>query len=233
MNSSDNFAHIKSLANNVIASLHLDAFNSDLNYDFSLKLKHCHPDFTPMIAPNVTGQVAVSRARKNCVLSIAENAKLDNLNVVFDTDDAFVCIGSGVRSGSLKIYASRVGECDGVMIGDDCLISSLVQIRSTDGHCIFNRYDIRVLNDPCQSITIEPHCWLGYQTSVLKGVRIGSGSIIAMNSVVTKTLPRFSLARGIPAKAEPLNEKLWAHNSGEKSMQLELKYARCFAQDVQ
>lgn len=49
-------------------------------------------------------------------------------------------------------------------------------------------------------VTIEDNVWIGDKVSILPGVRIGKSSIIAANSVVTKDVPPFSIAAGIPAK---------------------------------
>ena len=49
-------------------------------------------------------------------------------------------------------------------------------------------------------IIIEDDCWLGSHVTVTKGVRIGKGSVIGANSVVTKDIPPYSVAVGTPAK---------------------------------
>lgn len=51
-----------------------------------------------------------------------------------------------------------------------------------------------------QDIVIEEDVWCGANVVILKGVTIGRGSIIAAGSVVTKDIPRYCIAGGIPAK---------------------------------
>jgi acetyltransferase-like isoleucine patch superfamily enzyme len=53
------------------------------------------------------------------------------------------------------------------------------------------------LNKP---VTIEKGCWIGLGVTILPGVRIGYGSIIAAGAVVTKDIPPNSFAVGVPAK---------------------------------
>lgn len=48
--------------------------------------------------------------------------------------------------------------------------------------------------------TIEDDVWAGANVTILKGVTIGRGSIIAAGSVVTKSCPPYSIIGGIPAK---------------------------------
>lgn len=48
-------------------------------------------------------------------------------------------------------------------------------------------------------ITVGDNCWFGANVSVLAGVTIGSGCVIAAGSVVTKDLPDNCVAAGVPA----------------------------------
>ncbi|HOZ23028.1 MAG TPA: DapH/DapD/GlmU-related protein, partial [bacterium] len=49
-------------------------------------------------------------------------------------------------------------------------------------------------------VVIEDDCWLGAGVMVLDGVTIGTGSVIGAAAVVTKDIPPYSVALGIPAK---------------------------------
>lgn len=49
-------------------------------------------------------------------------------------------------------------------------------------------------------ITIEKNVWLGANVVVLSGVTIGEGSVIAAGSVVTRDVPPYSLAGGVPCR---------------------------------
>lgn len=49
-------------------------------------------------------------------------------------------------------------------------------------------------------IVVEDYVWIGARVTILQGVTIGKGSVVAAGAVVTKDVPPFSLAAGIPAK---------------------------------
>ncbi|MBW4484855.1 MAG: acyltransferase [Tildeniella torsiva UHER 1998/13D] len=49
-------------------------------------------------------------------------------------------------------------------------------------------------------ITIEDDCWLGTGVRVLDGVTIGIGSVIGAGAVVSRDIPPYSIAVGVPAR---------------------------------
>ena len=88
-----------------------------------------------------------------------------------------------------------------IEIGKGCAIGRDVVIRSYDGHTILKEgYRIS------EPIKIGNHVWIGQGASILKGVRIGDGSIVAAAAVVTKDVPAHVAVGGIPAKV--INENI-------------------------
>lgn len=83
-------------------------------------------------------------------------------------------------------------------IGDNALLGWNVSIRDSDGHMVF------VDGKPKKSIrpfTIGNHVWICAEAHVLKGVTIGSNSIVAYRSTVSKSFPEEgSLVGGSPAE---------------------------------
>lgn len=49
-------------------------------------------------------------------------------------------------------------------------------------------------------VVIEDDVWCGANVTILKGVTIGHGSVVAAGAVVTKSFPPYSIIGGIPAK---------------------------------
>lgn len=50
------------------------------------------------------------------------------------------------------------------------------------------------------NIYIEDDVWIGFRTTILSGVQIGRGAVIAAGSVVTKDVPPYAIVGGVPAK---------------------------------
>ena len=56
------------------------------------------------------------------------------------------------------------------------------------------------LDSQCGDILLEDDVWLATNVCVSAGVRIGRGTVVAAGSVVTRDLPEFVLAAGVPAR---------------------------------
>ena len=85
-----------------------------------------------------------------------------------------------------------------VKIGDNCLLAKGVRIRTSDQHFIYDENGFRI--NKAKDVCIENHVWLGASAIIMKGATIGEGSVIGMDSMVTKTIPPYSIAVGKPAK---------------------------------
>lgn len=97
-----------------------------------------------------------------------------------------------------KIHVNAQEDNSQILIGDDCMFSNTIIIRTSDSHPIYNSDNIRI--NPAKSINIGEHVWIAPNTKIMKGVTIGSGSIIGSDTIVTKDLPSNILAVGHPAK---------------------------------
>lgn len=98
-------------------------------------------------------------------------------------------------------------DCALVTIGDRVLFGTGVSlITATHETSLKSRMDFIEYAEP---ITIGDDCWLGSNVTVLPGVTIGKGCTIAAGAVVSKDVPEYSVAMGVPArvvkKVEPVD----------------------------
>lgn len=87
-----------------------------------------------------------------------------------------------------------------ITIGENCLIASHCGIYASNHSFDDPLVDIIEQKSTFQGIAIEDNCWLGSGVKVLDGVTIGKGSIVGAGAVVTKNIPPYSIAVGVPAK---------------------------------
>lgn len=130
----------------------------------------------------------------NNVLHIGEGSSFSGCIELFGEGNK-VTIGRGASFCGTLIVAHNGRRID---IGDGCLFSQETEVRTTDSHKVFDADGLRINGDA--DICIEERVWLGDGAVVLKGTRIGAGSVIGMRSIVTKSLPPSSLAVGVPAR---------------------------------
>ncbi len=102
--------------------------------------------------------------------------------------------GAGLN---IRTYLDGNGEIE---IGPNVLLSPGVQVLS--GNHVFDdpRVPIRYQGTAYGKVTIGDDCWLGTNVIVLPGVDIGRGAVVGAGAVVTKDIPPFSIALGVPAK---------------------------------
>lgn len=88
-----------------------------------------------------------------------------------------------------------------VEIGNFALFSDYVNIIGKDHVFNFPGVPIILSGTPdSPSTKIGDDVWLGHAVTIIRGVEIGTGSIVAANSVVTKSIPPYEIWGGIPAK---------------------------------
>lgn len=107
-------------------------------------------------------------------------------------------------------YQIVADEETSIIIGDDCMASYDVMVRSGDGHSIFDLNTGENMNSTkeiskLRKTVIGNHVWIGMRSIILYRSEIGSGSIIGAASLVKSTIPNNCIAAGTPAKVKKEN----------------------------
>lgn len=108
---------------------------------------------------------------------------------------------------------SHIWSQNSVSIGDHVAISYSADIHDTNGHPVDwaerrGNLGSIVSGKGCQipsktvsaPIVIEDDAWIGFKATILKGVHIGRGAIVAAGSVVTHDVPAWTIVAGNPAR---------------------------------
>lgn len=114
-------------------------------------------------------------------------------------------IGNNVGIG----WQTTIAVGSNVILGDNVRIAGRGFLAGYPGHPVDPAARAKGLpdtDDQVGDIVLEKDVWLGTNVTVMKGVTIGEGSIVAAGSVVTRDLPPFVMAGGVPAKViRPIN----------------------------
>ncbi|MBP3952700.1 DapH/DapD/GlmU-related protein [Bacillus suaedae] len=129
-----------------------------------------------------------------------------------------------IEESSFGDYSYTAGDAQIIYatIGKFCSIASHVRInpgnhpmwRVTQHHLTYRReqYGFAECNDheffqwrKENSVTIGHDVWIGHGAIIMPGVEIGTGAVIGAGAVVTKDIPPYTIAVGVPAK--PIKER--------------------------
>ncbi len=127
---------------------------------------------------------------------IGQKCRLKGVTIQVNGDDCIVVIGAGT---SWESGAALCSDGKAILIGDDCMFSSQVVLRTSDGHSIWTAGGTRQINS-AENVIVEPHVWLGNSSRVSKGAIIGRGTIVGQLSLATGILKPYCIYGGIPAR---------------------------------
>ncbi len=119
-----------------------------------------------------------------------------HMQVDFHTDGGVFEVGD--RTTAVAMQAA-LAEPRTLRLGKDCQLAAAIYITVSDTHSIVDAETGERINYG-EDVEIGDHVWLGYRVIVLKGARIGSGSIIGTSGVVTGEIPENCCAVGNPAR---------------------------------
>lgn len=111
------------------------------------------------------------------------------------------------HEGTLRIHEKTVFGRDttinaflDITIGSECIISDSVYLCDFDHVMSDTKTAIRHQGIIKSPVRIGNNCWIGTKVTVLRGSRLGDGSVIGANSVVKGTFEALSVVGGVPAR---------------------------------
>lgn len=110
-------------------------------------------------------------------------------------------ISKDFRLGAFSYIGPLASIAPGVSAGNYVMFGPRVVIVGKDHR--FDRPGVPTIfsgRPPFASTFIEDDVWVGANATILSGVRIGRGAIVAAGSVVTRNVPAYAIVGGVPAK---------------------------------
>src|SRR5947209_13191158 len=161
------------------------------------------------IEPNASGNIVVFgenctaigtvhfRGNKNVAIIGGPDSGRTPLHLPLYANEQLFFWGQGATSNTTTFVLAY--DHTRVLVGEWCMFSASIMVRTGDEHAIFDATTGETVN-PGKDVIFEPHVWVGYGAAVMKGVTVGFGSIIGAHSVVTESVPRKCVVAGAPAR---------------------------------
>jgi acetyltransferase-like isoleucine patch superfamily enzyme len=90
-----------------------------------------------------------------------------------------------------------------IVLEEDVNVASGVRFMDSDAHprdTMARIADLPATPDEIKAVHIKRYAWIGHNSFIMKGVTVGEGAIIGVNSVVLNNIPDYSVAIGNPAR---------------------------------
>lgn len=132
---------------------------------------------------------------------LGDNCSANAVQIHFEQDGNEINIGNGTTMHGREEHAIHMAADEGskILIGEDCMLSHGIQIRSTDSHSIVDLDGVRI--NPAKNVVIGSHCWIGLQSILLKGTVLEPHCVVGAGAVCSKRYGKANcILAGNPAK---------------------------------
>ncbi len=135
------------------------------------------------------------RVDNPCKVKLGRSVFLDK-GVIMEARIGHIYLGNRVYIGCYSVIIGNGGVVIGsnVLMGAHCIITSSNHNVERRDRIIWEQGMSR------KKVTIGDDVWLGANVKVMPGVSIGNGAVVGSGSVVTKDIPNYGIAIGVPAK---------------------------------
>lgn len=140
----------------------------------------------------------------NCILDIKGGRIMIDTSLELLDSDTKIIVKSNTGFNKNRLVVAGIGN--EINIGSDCIFAEHSEIWASDTHSILDIETNKRINRD-KPIKIADKVWIGNRAMIMKGVNIGSNSVIAAGSIVTKDVQANSLEGGIPSKCLKNNIK--------------------------
>lgn len=192
----------------------------NLAYKNRRKIKAGNSLDIPQSAELLMKKVTIKLGGRNNRLIIGEGVEVSHCEIRIDGENNLVEIGARTRFSSGKIYLRhtagqhiRIGvdttvegayllidEAASIDIGNDCMLSTDILIRTGDKHSIIDVESGKRIN-PSRDVCIADRVWIGRDVQILKGTVLHQETVVGACSLVSKAFDEGNcVVAGVPAK---------------------------------
>jgi len=164
-------------------------------YSYFINIFYLLMELLPSFARNLIFKLIFKRVGRNCLLDYKTYFRYPSR----------ISLGDNVTiNRECALYASYMVDNVEIKIGNNVALSPHVRIFTAT-----HDYSSLGLNDTAASVIIEDYAWIGGGAIILPGVTIGEGAVIGAGSIVSRSVPPYSVAIGNPARV--IKERVLSH----------------------
>jgi acetyltransferase-like isoleucine patch superfamily enzyme len=197
----DNGVNNKVVLKNIFSKMHskivIEGDNNTIILDDDIKLRY--------------SKITIVGDNNHCYLK--KNSSLKYITAVLRNESSIV-IGKDTTIGKVEMIAV---ESSKIHIGDDCMIASGCELRTSDMHPIYSiNSGLRI--NLAKDIFIGNHVWLAKYVVINKGSYIANNICIGLGAIVTSKFEEENvILAGIPAKVIKKNV-IWGRSTSNKTL---------------
>ena len=155
-------------------------------YSYFINMFYILMELLPIFARNLLFKLVFKKIGRDCLLDYKTYFRYPSL----------ISLGDKVTiNRDCALYASYMVRGVEIKIGNNVALSPHVRIFTAT-----HDYASLDLDDTAASVIIEDYAWIGGGAILLPGVTIGEGAVVGAGSVVSKSVPPYSVAVGNPAR---------------------------------
>lgn len=135
-------------------------------------------------------------------VEIGDNVQIGSYSIIRPSSPFGWEMGQGIKLGNNVLIGPHnfIGFSGYIQIGNHVMTAPHVSIVSTN-HA-YDNLDAPMRLQPFKnpSIIIEDDVWIASHATILPGVKIGKGAIVAAGAVVNRNIDPYTIVGGVPAK---------------------------------
>jgi acetyltransferase-like isoleucine patch superfamily enzyme len=150
---------------------------------------------------------------RNSIIQVPKNSSLRLGDGVRIGREVEVSADADISIGNYTSVQDRCNFLGQIAVGANCIFAPNVFMSSgihqfmerpawliRDQDALAGTPNYQARNPRCVPIQVQEDCWIGINAVIMRGVTIGRGCVIGANSVVTKSVPPYSVVAGAPAR---------------------------------
>ena len=123
--------------------------------------------------------------------------------------EGFICPQNSDKQQKIKVFGRSEG---GLILGNNVDIAQEVNIWSEQHD--YNNPSFKAIK---KSVFIDDYVWIASRATILPGVHVGRGAVVACGAIVSKDVPPLAIVGGVPAHIIGYRQNIMNYKLGNRT----------------